>query len=106
MKEFTEEETIDLLRVLNQFVVALDNVGSYYESREMSNLALLYLIDKNKVFAKLAKARKVLSSKYSYDIMEGDDFSELEKMVADTPYCKMPTEKQLLNWKEKQAKLV
>ena len=42
MKEFTEEETIDLLRVLNQFVVALDNVGSYYESREMSNLALLY----------------------------------------------------------------
>ena len=46
----------------------------------------------------------MIGSKYNQELAEGQDQDEVEQLLTDLPYWKMPTPKQLERFKQNQLK--
>ncbi|GAB2470408.1 hypothetical protein GCM10011375_39040 [Hymenobacter qilianensis] len=104
MKEFTEEEALQALAFLTKLVVGLDRLGSRYADKDEDLAwALLYSFEPN-VFKEAAQVRQMLCSKYSQELQEGEDQDEVEKVLADVAYWKLPTAKQLARFRANRLK--
>jgi len=47
------------------------------------------------VFKEAAQLRRLIGSKYNRELAEGQDQDEVEQLLTDLPYWKMPAPKQL-----------
>lgn len=83
----TREEAIELARSLDFILVSLNQIGSACERLGTEAYAheTTRFIDEQKVTRLLARCRRVLSDKFSYELGP-DDMSELERALSSTRY--------------------
>lgn len=104
MREFTESEAVQIMAFMNKLVIGLDRLGSSYQlSAEDRAWAMAYVFSPA-VFKEAAQVRSLIHSKYKRELEEGQDQEEAEQLLADLQYWKMPTPKQLEQFKQKQLK--
>ena len=104
MSEFTESEALQLFAFMNKLVVGLDRLGSrYHLSAEDQAWTMAYVFSPA-VFKEAAQLRSMIHSKYKQELEEGQDQDEVEQLLADLQYWKMPTLKQLERFKQKRLK--
>ncbi|WBO86714.1 hypothetical protein [Hymenobacter yonginensis] len=104
MREFTEPEALQLLAFMNKLVVGLDRLGSrYHLSPEDQAWTMAYVFSRG-VFKEAAHVRSMIHSKYKQELEKGQDQDEIEQLLADLQYWKMPTPKQLELFKQKRRK--
>jgi len=91
------------MRFMEKLVVCLDQIGSTFQDNKAEQAATLsYVFDANEVFREAAAVREILSSMYSYELEDGEDQSEVEKVCADIPHYKLPSQEELKSWLSKK----
>ncbi|WP_249672575.1 hypothetical protein [Pseudomonas abieticivorans] len=91
---------------LDEMVITIDKIGSGFEERENTALALLLFFRENDILNKLAAARKTLSHSLSEKIgsYEYDKWIENDIILWRPPYDKNKYEiTELLNRLDKQT---
>jgi hypothetical protein len=102
MRELTETEAFQVLAFLNKLAVGLDNLGSHFHDNAEDRVWAMAYVLSPAVFTEVAHLRRMMSSKYKEELAEGEDQDEVEKLLTDLPYWKMPTPKQLAKFRQKQ----
>ena len=93
-----------MLAFVNKFVVGLDRIGSqYHDNAEDRAWALAYVMSPA-VFQEAAQLRRMMGSKYSQELAEGQDQDEVEQLLSALPYWETPTPQQLARFKRNQLK--
>jgi hypothetical protein len=94
---YRKKDIIKILADLNVIVVSLDRIGSYYNdcksAEEYHALSSNFLNDW-KVLRRLANARGILDSAFSYELGD-DDMDELEREFKDLQYWSIVNPKPL-----------
>lgn len=77
---YPRKKVISVLRILNEFVVSLDQIGSasYDMTKEENDAALVNFIDRQKICRKMAQARSILSAPFSAKL-DANGMDELER---------------------------
>ena len=92
----TDDQTNDLtltLQFLESLVVSLDKIGSYSAANEIDSAKLVdSFIDEYDIFRKAAEARDALSHFFNDEIPEGEEMSELEKLLEDVAVWSAPAQ--------------
>ncbi|MBA3784860.1 MAG: hypothetical protein H0X15_04865 [Acidobacteria bacterium] len=100
---YRRKDIIKILADLNVMVVSLDRIGSYYsecKSIEEYHALSSNFLDEWKILPKLANARKILDSAFSYELGD-DDMDELEREFQDLQYWSMKNPKPLKKGKSR-----
>ena len=104
MRELTESEAFQVLAFMNKLVVGLDRIGSQYSDNAEDRAWALAYVMSPAVFKEAAQLRRLIGSKYNRELAEGQDQDEVEQLLTDLPYWKMPAPKQLEQFKQNQLK--
>ncbi|TDN38082.1 hypothetical protein [Hymenobacter sp. UV11] len=104
MRELTEPEAFQVLAFMNKLVVGLDRIGSQYSDNAEDRAWALAYVFSPAVFKEAAQLRHLIGSKYSQELDERQDQDEVERLLADLSYWKMPTLKQLARFRQNQLK--
>ena len=104
MRELTEAEAFQVLAFMNKLVVGLDRIGSQYADNAEDRAWATAYVFSPAVFKEAAQLRRLIGSKYSQELAEGQDQDEAEGLLADLAYWKMPSPKQLVRFKQNQLK--
>jgi hypothetical protein len=102
MRELTDTEAFQVLAFLNKLAVGLDHLGSHFHDNAEDRVWAMAYVLSPAVFKEVAHLRSMIGSKYKQELAEGEDQDEVEKLLADLAYWKMPTPEQLANFRQNQ----
>ncbi|MEY8843801.1 hypothetical protein AB9M91_01640 [Bacillus safensis] len=99
---YTGDEMLEVLKEMNLILLSLHNMGAYYgekfhqygeeASREEYETETTRFIDEWEVTQRLAKVRKILSSKFD-STLGIDDMDDIERALEDIKYWTKPNDK-------------
>lgn len=87
--ELSKDEILEILSDLEFMIDAYDRISSNYKDDVNNALTSKIFFRENKIFRRLTKARRILSSVFSDDI-DDDQMSELEREFEDFEYWELP----------------